>query len=213
MNLQTDLSPTTYVFNLTHQVKIFEIKTLISKTKVISSHGFVGKEKIILKTIIWLLNGHYTSCLSNINSILISKFDAGSIKIEKAKKWNIRIVNGCWLMELYLGNVYAMSNNGLNTSSATTNDAKKGESSISAARYANLIVTNHFAYDSLLVAEFMQSWQELIKLPVHVIREAQVNRPLKDLNNGEPTAKRFNRPVSPSGKDDCVIIDAKIPRK
>ncbi len=116
-------------------------------------------------------------------------------------------------MELYLGNMYALTNNSLNT----TSDTKKGNESSAlsvGARYANLRVTNHFAYDTLLVADFMQAWQELIKLPVHVIREAQTNRPLKVLNNAEQqSVKRFNMSISPSAKDECVIIEAKMPRK
>ena len=78
------------------------------KSYIISTHGFYGKEKLILKTLIWLLNGKYSSYLTNINSFLISKSTNGQ-KVEKARKWNIPVVNGVWLSELYLGNAHALS--------------------------------------------------------------------------------------------------------
>jgi hypothetical protein len=95
------------------------------------------------------MNGKYLSCLSNINSFLISK-DSEGAKIEKAKKWNIPIVNGVWLMELYLGNTYALTRQ--------LDD-----------RYTNLNV-NHFSYDSIFVEDFMEQWKSLIKLPVERIK-------------------------------------------
>ena len=64
---------------------------------------------MIIKTLIWLLNGKYSSYLSNITSLLISKSNDDLAKYEKAKKWNINIVKGCWLMELYLGNTLALN--------------------------------------------------------------------------------------------------------
>lgn len=116
-------------------------------------HGFTGSEKVTLKTMIWLLNGKYTSYLSNLTSILISKNNEG-IKCEKAKKWNINIVNGKWLMELYLGNMYAL-----------TQPLDE--------RYTNLNV-NHFAFDHSMVAEFLEQWKTLIKLPVDRIKVTKI---------------------------------------
>ncbi len=103
----------------------------------------------MLKTLIWLLNGKYSSYLSNINSFLISKNSEG-LKCEKAKKWKVNIVNGIWLMELYLGNTFALSKH-------------------LDERYTNLKV-NHFGYDNLFAADFMEPWKSLIRLPVERIR-------------------------------------------
>ena len=82
--------------------------------------------------------------------MLISKSNDDLAKYEKAKKWNINIVNGCWLMELYLGNTLALN--------------KQIEE-----RYTNLNV-NHFSYDNQFVIEFMDAWKILIKLPIETIK-------------------------------------------
>lgn len=82
--------------------------------------------------------------------MLISKSNDDLAKYEKAKKWNINIVNGCWLMELYLGNTLALN--------------KQIEE-----RYTNLNV-NHFSYDNQFVIEFMNAWKILIKLPIETIK-------------------------------------------
>lgn len=97
------------------------------------------------------MNGKYSSYISNITSILISRSLSDDLaKIEKAKKWNINIVNGVWLMELYLGNSFAMN--------------KQIDE-----RYTYLNV-NHFSYDNQFVAEFMDAWKKLIKLPLEKIK-------------------------------------------
>ena len=96
------------------------------------------------------MNGKYSSYLSNINSFLISKNNEG-LKVEKAKKWNVNIVNGVWLMEFYLGNTLALN--------------KQLEE-----RYTNLDVPNHFGYDSLFVSDFMDQWKTPIRLPIEKIR-------------------------------------------
>ena len=70
--------------------------------------------------------------------------------MEKAKKWNINIVNGTWLMELYLGNTYAL--------------AQPLEE-----RYT-IFNVNHFAHDHAYVKDFMEQWKTLIKLPVEKIK-------------------------------------------
>ena len=95
------------------------------------------------------MNGKYSSFLSNITSFLISKNNDG-VKIDKAKKWNINVVNGIWLMELYLGNTYAL-----------TQPLDE--------RYTNLSA-NHFGYDPACVHEFMEQWKSLIKLPLEKIK-------------------------------------------
>ena len=162
----------------------YEFKDGPLTNHVITLHGFVGKEKLILKTLIWLLNGKYSSHLSNINSFLISKNSEG-IKVEKAKQWKINIVNGIWLNELYLGNLKCLID-------------PLDE------RYKNLNV-NHFGFDPAFVAEFMDQWKQLIKLPVERIREANTingngnssNSPFKQLNNRSPL-KRYNRSLSGS---------------
>jgi PAX-interacting protein 1 len=158
---------------------------------IISTHGFFGKEKLILKTIIWLLNGKYSSALTNINSFLISKSLDG-IKVEKAKKLNIPIVNGIWLNELYLGNIYALNR---------TIDA----------RYTQIDTVNHLTFASVHVADYMDQWKQLIKLPMDKIKEANscdsskelnINKhsPLKQLNGS--TMKRHNRSLSNSPENE-----------
>jgi hypothetical protein len=105
---------------------------------------------LIVKTLIWQLNGKYSSHLSNITSLLISKSNDDVLKYEKAKKWNISIVNGVWLSELYLGNTLALN--------------KPIEE-----RYTNLNV-NHFSFDNQFVLEFLESWKSLIRLPIEKIK-------------------------------------------
>ncbi len=105
---------------------------------------------MIVKTLIWQLNGKYSSHLSNITSLLISKSNDDVLKYEKAKKWNISIVNGVWLSELYLGNTLALN--------------KPIEE-----RYTNLNV-NHFSFDNQFVLEFLESWKSLIRLPIEKIK-------------------------------------------
>ena len=70
--------------------------------------------------------------------------------MEKAKKWNINIVNGMWIMDLYLGNIQAL-----------TQPIEE--------RYTNFNV-NHFAYDHAYTKDFMEQWKSLIKLPVEKIK-------------------------------------------
>ena len=164
---------------------------------IISTHGFSGKEKLILKTLIWLMNGKYSSYLTNINSFLISKNTTG-IKYEKAKKWNIPVVNGVWLSELYLGNMYCLTKN---LSDRYTNINQINFNKVS-------INVNHFAYDALYVNEFMEAWKTLIKLPM----DQQINQqqqkeptneelPLKQLNRNSPL-KRHNRSISPQSPNN-----------
>ena len=82
--------------------------------------------------------------------MLISKSNDDVLKYEKAKKWNISIVNGVWLSELYLGNTLALN--------------KPIEE-----RYTNLNV-NHFSFDNQFVLEFLESWKSLIRLPIEKIK-------------------------------------------
>ena len=82
-------------------------------------------------------------------SFLISKNSEG-LKVEKAKKWNVNIVNGIWLMELYLGNTHAMNKN-------------------IDSRYTELNV-KHFGYDQVFVSDYSEQWKALIKLPLERIR-------------------------------------------
>lgn len=117
--------------------------------QIISTHGFQGREKLMIKTIIWLLNGKYASYLMNMCSFLVSK-NCDGLKIDKAKKWNINVVNGVWLMELYLGNVLAL-NKDINT------------------RYTELNV-NHFGYDHSFISDYLEQWKVLIKLPLERIK-------------------------------------------
>jgi hypothetical protein len=111
----------------------------------VSFHGFRGKDKLLLKTLVFLLNGKYTNYLSKENSILISNSVDGGKKLEKAKEWNISIVNGIWLMELYLGNYYALN--------------EKTEE-----RYLDLDL-DHMAYDAIFVQDLMKAWEIPIRIP------------------------------------------------
>jgi hypothetical protein len=117
--------------------------------QIISFNGFRGKDKLILKTLVFLLNGKYTAYLSKENSILISNSMDGGKKLEKAKEWNISVVNGVWLMELYLGNYYALNE-------------KTDE------RYLDLDL-DHMAYDAIFVQDLMKAWTMPIKIPYHAI--------------------------------------------
>ena len=149
------------------------------------------------------------------------KNELASLKLDKAKKWNVKVVNGCWLAELYLGNIYALANNAMSRPT-TVHEAKNADL---IARYSNLAVTNHMAYDPNLVAEFMQPWRELIKLPVSVIKEFQAattttttteasQQPLKVLNSDTtPTAMRYMRPISPRSHSDCMVQESKVAKK
>ena len=118
--------------------------------QIVSTSGFIGKEKLIVKTLIWQLNGKYSSHLSNITSLLISKSNDDLSKYEKAKKYNTTMVNGVWLSELYLGNTLALN--------------KPIEE-----RYTNLNV-NHFSFDNQFVLEFLDAWKSLIRLPIEKIK-------------------------------------------
>lgn len=82
--------------------------------------------------------------------MVISKSNEDQSKYEKAKKWNINIVNGVWLMELYLGNTLALN--------------KQIED-----RYTNLNV-NHFSFDNQFTLEYMDAWKTLIRLPIEKIK-------------------------------------------
>lgn len=125
-----------------------------------------------------------------------------SMKLQKAKKWNVNIVNGVWLSELYLGNTYALNRP-------------------IADRYTALDVQNHFYYDPLLTREFADQWAKLISLPVEVIRQAKMNAsPLKQANRTLQhfAVPRFMRPLSPtnttasSNSSSSYEREAKIPR-
>ena len=125
----------------------FEYKSGPLKNHIFSSHGFTSKEKLFIFQVIWLLDGKYSSYLSNINSFLIAKNLKG-VKVEKAKSWNIPIVNANWLMELYLGNTYALN--------------KPVEE-----RYKNIPSGdnyNHFGFDVSLVQDFMKHWKNDLPL-------------------------------------------------
>ena len=98
---------------------------------------------------IYLLNGKFTSYFTKANSILISTNEKGA-KLDKAKEWAIPIVNGVWLMELYLGNIY------------TLNEIIRIDE-----RYKILDI-DHFAYDALFVQELMKPWKKLIKVSIKV---------------------------------------------
>lgn len=146
-----------------------------------------------------MLNGRYTSALSNINSILISKNDPTSIKVNKAREWKQKIVNGCWLMELYLGNLHAMESDSVLVSDNTLSETA------GTGRYTHLGVLNHFSYDPLLVSEFMSPWMELVKVPIQLIRQAAATRQsssTKPVGADETHQKRFYRSVSPSDSID-----------
>ncbi len=112
-------------------------------------HGFREKERLILKTMIYLLNGKFTSYFTKANSILISTNDKGA-KLDKAKEWGIPIVNGVWLMELYLGNIYTLNEN-------------------IEERYKILDI-DHFAYDAIFVQDLMKPWKKLIKVSIDKIK-------------------------------------------
>ncbi len=130
---------------------------------------------------IWLLNGKYASYLMNMCSFLISKNTEG-LKVDKAKKWNVNVVNGLWLMELYLGNIHALSKD-------------------IHSRYTDLDI-NHLGYDLSFVNDFLEQWKALIKLPLERIREAnsQINSPLRPFNR-TPQKRRIRSPsLSPADK-------------
>lgn len=120
-----------------------------------SLHGFRDKERLMLKTLIYLLGGKFTSYLSKENSLLISTIDKGA-KLDKAKEWYIPIVNGIWLMELYLGNVYTLNEN-------------------MEERYKALDI-DHFAYDAIFVHDLLKPWKTLIKLPVEKIKVKSISK-------------------------------------
>ena len=117
--------------------------------KIVSLHGFREKERLMLKTMIYLLNGKFTSYFTKANSILISTSDKGA-KLDKAKEWGIPIVNGVWLMELFLGNIYTLNEN-------------------IEERYKNLDI-DHFAYDAIFVQDLMKPWKNLIKVSIDKIK-------------------------------------------
>ncbi len=178
---------------------------------IVSSHGFSIKEKLIIKTMIWLLGGIYTSTLSNINSILISKVNDNrqqqqqftSVKMDRAKKWNIQILNGCWLMELYLGNKFALA---ANHSTKQNHHAAQ----LLDARYTNLSMQNHFSFDRLLVDEFLAVWQKTpIHVPLNLIQNVKYNKlnasnqPLKQLDNNNMMTSCLKRQNQEEGDNDA----------
>ncbi|RNA00045.1 PAX-interacting 1 [Brachionus plicatilis] len=125
----------------------YEHKAGPLKNHIFSSHGFTSKEKLFIFQVVWLLGGKYSSYLSNINSFLIAKNLKGP-KVEKAKCWSIPVVNANWLMELYLGNTYALN--------------KPIEE-----RYKNIPTCdnyNHFAFDTSMVQDFMKHWKNDLPL-------------------------------------------------
>lgn len=159
-----------------------------------------------MRSLIWLLSGKYSSQLTNINTFLVCRQASAGMpettatngsenhsKLEKAKRWNVNVVNGVWLSELYLGNTLALTQ--------PINE-----------RYRPLDVHNHFYYDPLLVRDFMEQWRQLISLPVEAIRQAKLASPLKQANRAmqQFAVPRFTRPVSPS--TSAYDREAKIPR-
>lgn len=105
---------------------------------------------------VWLLDGKYTGYLSYLNSFIICKNLKG-IKVEKAKKWNVNIVNGSWLSELYLGNTYALAKPLDERYKNVINSESNGDSSSAQA-------LNHLGFDPVLVNDFLQLWKNELPL-------------------------------------------------
>ncbi|CAJ0928870.1 unnamed protein product, partial [Mesorhabditis belari] len=70
--------------------------------KVFAFAGFEPEERISLKFMVESIGGRATPYLSSQHSLLIAKTDSGG-KVEKAREWNIPIVNYNWLQDVYFG--------------------------------------------------------------------------------------------------------------
>ena len=134
---------------------------------VLAVHGFVGKQKLVVKTLVWLLGAKYSSCVTPLCTHLICRTDtsatsssSSSSKLHKVRTdaalAHVRVVNGVWLNELYLGNVRATLPN----------------QTPLAARYTTLGAhVDHMAFDSALVAAFDEQWKTLVRLPLDRLRQ------------------------------------------
>ncbi|KAK6020821.1 BRCA1 protein, partial [Ostertagia ostertagi] len=70
--------------------------------KLISFSGFDESERAAMKFMVEAMGARFTPYLSRHNNILIAK-TAGVEKVEKAREWDIQVVNYQWLADNYAG--------------------------------------------------------------------------------------------------------------
>ncbi|VDM64349.1 unnamed protein product [Angiostrongylus costaricensis] len=70
--------------------------------KLISFSGFDESERAAMKFMVEAMGARFTPYLSRHNSLLIAK-TAGVEKVEKAREWDIQVVNYQWLADNYAG--------------------------------------------------------------------------------------------------------------
>ncbi|KIH50327.1 BRCA1 protein, partial [Ancylostoma duodenale] len=70
--------------------------------KLISFSGFDESERAAMKFMVETMGAKFTPYLSRHNNLLIAK-SAGVEKVEKAREWDIPVVNYQWLADNYAG--------------------------------------------------------------------------------------------------------------
>jgi BRCT domain type II-containing protein len=96
------------------------------KNAVFGSTGFPDYDKAWVERLVGLLGGTFTQTFSRKNSHLICNpsYKIGSAKVEKAREWNIPVVDVEWLYKsIDLGRA-AILNSGSQSSVTSTNSLK-----------------------------------------------------------------------------------------
>lgn len=77
------------------------------KNQIISASGFDREERIRLKQMVLATGAKYTTYLTRLNSLLITKKREG-LKYQKAQEWSISTVNLQWVQDVMLGHYEAL---------------------------------------------------------------------------------------------------------
>lgn len=75
--------------------------------QIISITNFEGDDRTRVKQMISALGAKYTGYMTRANSVLVCKYPEGT-KYQKAKEWQIDVVNIQWLSDLILGHMDAL---------------------------------------------------------------------------------------------------------
>lgn len=114
---------------------------------IIAASGFEGDERIRIKQMIVESGATFTDYLSRHNSVLICKKPEGP-KYQRAKEWNIPVVNTFWLSDILQGNLSQMSQYDLQ-------------------KYQQYNLNGPFRIDYSLVGHLMSKFNKISSLPLY----------------------------------------------
>uniref|UniRef100_A0A131Z066 PAX-interacting protein 1 n=1 Tax=Rhipicephalus appendiculatus TaxID=34631 RepID=A0A131Z066_RHIAP len=166
------------------------------KNQIICTSGFDTEERGLLKQMVLTTGAKFTTYLTRLNSLLITKKKEG-LKYQKAQEWGIGIVNTQWLQDVMLGHYEALR---LPT----------------APKYQQF---EEIRLDYGLVPHLMAAWRIPIKLTEEVWKRFTASEAFKEAQKrkqetpakSESTAPKQPRPAPEEEENIPVTVTTTLP--